>query len=362
MSASVNQNFHQQGERNAALDFLRGVAGYIVATSHFVLWQGEDYLLVEQIAIIGVEIFFVLSGYVLAPQILLCFHSANFRKTYAIFMSRRWLRTVPPYLVALVAISLVAIGVSSGDLTLYAFYIQNLFFIGVDNDYYGVAWSLSVEEWFYLLFPVFMVSISRVFKLRPATIVVLFIVLISVSRAIFADATSNFGDGARRIVAFRLDSIAYGVLLYMFYQRLAVVSYAVWAAVVSGSLGLTLYFTGDYFSDVSGLRWLYFYTVPLFSIALIMLCVQSNDFIFEKPWIKGFSIFIGRMSYPVYLFHLVVIIVMSNQGMDMATVTAFSVFIIAVTAFSYVFNVYFEQPILRMRPSYSGKRKNVEAQ
>ncbi len=100
--------------------------------------------------------FFVLSGFVLAPQILMCFERPTLFPT---FLARRWMRTIPVYLLALVCISLVTGKLGSDDFLRYAIYSQNLFRQSNATDYYSIAWSLSVEEWFYILFPAVLILV-----------------------------------------------------------------------------------------------------------------------------------------------------------------------------------------------------------
>ena len=57
-------------KRVASLDFLRGLAAFSVAIPHYLTLNVADSALADAIAITSVEVFFVLSGFVLAPQIL----------------------------------------------------------------------------------------------------------------------------------------------------------------------------------------------------------------------------------------------------------------------------------------------------
>jgi hypothetical protein len=86
--------------RVASLDLLRGLAAWTVAIPHFFVYHAVQLDFFEAISILGVEIFFVLSGYVLAPQILLCVTEAKLKYLW-VFLVRRWMRTVPAYIVAL---------------------------------------------------------------------------------------------------------------------------------------------------------------------------------------------------------------------------------------------------------------------
>jgi peptidoglycan/LPS O-acetylase OafA/YrhL len=57
-------------KRFASLDFLRGLAALAVAVPHYVTLNEAGQPVADAIAITAVEVFFVLSGFVLAPQIL----------------------------------------------------------------------------------------------------------------------------------------------------------------------------------------------------------------------------------------------------------------------------------------------------
>ena len=85
----------------ASLDLLRGIAAWCVALPHFYLFSNSESNKLEFFSVIAVEIFFILSGFVLGRQLDLCFKNKNFI-TLKIFFLRRWLRTIPIYIVLLV--------------------------------------------------------------------------------------------------------------------------------------------------------------------------------------------------------------------------------------------------------------------
>src|SRR5712691_10382711 len=146
-------------QRIASLDALRGLAALIVAISHYLvyrdLWSGHA----EAASALAVEIFFTLSGVVLAPQLIRCVCDGSL-STLRVFLVRRWMRTIPSYLVALAAVTILVGQIDPRDVVRYSLYVQNL--LGQYNraDYYPVAWSLSVEEWFYLVFPALVMLIA----------------------------------------------------------------------------------------------------------------------------------------------------------------------------------------------------------
>lgn len=339
-------------KRNPSLDFVRGSAGLTVAVCHYFMWGGDGSLLVEKISFVAVEVFFILSGFVLAPQILWCMDTVPFKRNFTIFMMRRWMRTVPPYLVALISISLVSTGASLSDFALYAMYIQNLFSLSLDNDYYSVSWSLSIEEWFYVVFPVFLYLLHSRLKLGATAAALAFIIVFAINRLAFADF-AEFSDGVRRVVAFRLDSIAFGFLLFLYRDRLVQVGTLVLLVICAVSLAVSFY-TAGVLEDVDRrVVWAFFYASPVFASSLILLFLKHNDQVFEKGGIRGFSYFFGSVSYPVYLFHMLTISLMVINGVERYTAASFIGFVVLTVAFAYAFHIYFEKPILKMRPNYA---------
>src|SRR5579871_5342783 len=137
--------------RSASLDLLRGMAALAVAIPHYLTTNATFRPAVEAVAVSGVEVFFVLSGFVLAPQIVREVVGGPWRNL-GVFLVRRWMRTIPPYVVALLAIAILTGNLMTGDFARYLVYAENLTHMAVSQDFYPVAWSLGVEEWFYLLF------------------------------------------------------------------------------------------------------------------------------------------------------------------------------------------------------------------
>ena len=98
----------------------------------------------------GVDLFFVLSGFLIGQILLKVFlrNEFNFMSVLQ-FLKRRWFRTLPNYYFVLIlallytVISTGGIGRFSGD---YLFFLQN--FRQRHPDFFAVAWSLTIEEWF----------------------------------------------------------------------------------------------------------------------------------------------------------------------------------------------------------------------
>ena len=87
----------------SSLDLFRGLAGYGVAICHYFYYL-YNFTSFQFYSIFFVELFFVLSGFVLFPQLQKVYNNL---KNTKIFFIRRWLRTIPPYVIALICYSIL---------------------------------------------------------------------------------------------------------------------------------------------------------------------------------------------------------------------------------------------------------------
>ncbi len=346
--------------RVASLDLLRGIAASSVALAHFFMYNlpGTQYF--EALSIIAVEIFFVLSGYVLAPQIIKCVEigSANF---LGIFLTRRWMRTIPAYLAAVILISVLFKQLGSADFFRYVFYLQNFFRQSNSTDYYSVAWSLSVEEWFYVFFPALLLASSKLIRRHDLTFMIaaaiLFIFVISMSRALFGDY-NDWGNQVRTVVAFRIDSIVYGFLLYVLSQRLyadviektshrlMTLGFLLAGVLAFGCILLILHGGGK------PAKFAFPYFAAMFGSLAILLALKTERWFVKRPKWFEFGLLAGKVSYSIYLFHLLFLIVLQSKfGTGWLLVPA-AIYIVLVPMFAWAFYNIVEKPILAARPSF----------
>lgn len=142
--------FRLMSSRVYRLDFLRAFAITIVFIAHTVLSYGPSYLLKPlQTGGIGVDLFFVLSGWLIGSQLF-----KEIDKTGSIdvrrFLIRRWMRTVPAYY-AVLALTFLQFYLTKENFSPpinYIFFLQNY---DAPLPFLGISWSLCVEEQFYLL-------------------------------------------------------------------------------------------------------------------------------------------------------------------------------------------------------------------
>ena len=153
--------------RFPALDTLRALAILSVVAFHFRgVYLGEAaYPWLHaflQSGASGVDLFFVLSGYLIAGLIL-----SEWRQTGGLeagrFWRRRWMRTLPAYYVVLTALALADFVVPPDhawqSFLSYWVFLPN-YLTDLVNWRFSWCWSLCVEEWFYLLLPVLVLRLQ----------------------------------------------------------------------------------------------------------------------------------------------------------------------------------------------------------
>ncbi|HEX8329009.1 MAG TPA: acyltransferase [Hymenobacter sp.] len=191
------------------LDLFRTTAIVLVIVSHFARP-------LQILGVLGVELFFVLSGYLIGGlflrQVLATPHF-GWAHLYD-FLQRRWIRTLPNYyLFFLVHLALSSIlgSTTPAGMALYAVFLQNLAW--PVSSFYSVSWSLAIEEWFYLLFPAAVFGLLR-WVSKPAAFLIVIALLVLVPLGIrLGRPALSWEFGMRMVVACRVDALMFGVAL-----------------------------------------------------------------------------------------------------------------------------------------------------
>jgi peptidoglycan/LPS O-acetylase OafA/YrhL len=354
-------------KRVVALDLLRGIAAFLVAIPHFLLLNGMQSGLVETVSVLAVEVFFALSGFVLAPQILFCAQRQRLGDL-RVFLVRRWMRTIPPFLFALIVMAILANQLYTADFLRYCFYVQNLFTQQNSSDFFPVAWSLSIEEWFYVVFPLFLFVICRfagASATRSAALTTIgFIALVTVLRTIAGDQ-AHWGADVRRVVVFRVDSIAYGFLFYLLIggrnlnghveiRRPSQVVPALLAFVVAAGVAFAVA------SDIAVhdgriAQSLFPFVAAGLGITAINFFLSIGEILGRFPTAVAFSNFMGKISYSVYLFHLALAQFLYEESQSYPMILQVGIFVLILSIFAHLVYIYFERPILAARPGYENR-------
>ena len=290
------------GSRLPALDGLRAVAVFVVMVYHFGIAAVPGDL--------GVSAFFVLSGF-LITWLLLKEHRATGDVSLRQFYTRRVLRIFPAYY-AFIALTFAADHVRGqawppGLASSALFYLVNYFnaLHGHPTTSIAHAWSLGIEEQFYLLWPLLLLVLLRGGVARVARGLTVMIAVVVAWRCVLL-----FGlhvDRAYLYNAFdtRFDNLAVGCLL-------ATIAAAPRFQSVAGQLGRSplapLPTIALLLLSRSGLGATYHYTLG-FTVDAVLVAV----FIVQMLQLHGSTLwswlespvarYLGVISYPLYLWH-----------------------------------------------------------
>lgn len=334
--------------RNFGLDLMRATAILLVIFGH--------YFATTPLGLggyCGVEIFFVLSGFLIGNLLIRSFQTRGPTvATLRSFWLKRWFRTLPNYYFFFLFHSLIVLAMThqiEPNAHLYLVFLQN--FTRPIEDFFSESWSLAVEEWFYLLFPLLIVLVNPGTKLRHGALFAITALFLLVPLLLRAEA-SFFWDSftIRRIVIFRLDTMMFGVLTAMVMNWQA----RLWARLTHpGFLGLALmvFLCGlALFHDPTRLATVFCFPVTALGAALALpFLYRLERWTFAAPVVE----YVSQVSYSTYLVHMPFLVaVESCIGWGPPGVVKLAMrlaMVVAVLLLSYLPYRWIETPFLHMR-------------
>jgi peptidoglycan/LPS O-acetylase OafA/YrhL len=335
------------------LDVLRTLAITQVLLGHglsIYLGDGSKSRLEGFYGFLGVELFFVLSGFLIGTIALAAFETAADGRVLRDFLTRRWLRTLPNYYLFLALNAALVLWLGGDGFHLrYLVFLQNLFW--PMRPFFGESWSLAVEEVFYLLLPLLLLAVAsrdrRPGRLLQALLAGL-IVCTLIRLAYVAALNPGFHEVVRKAAGLRLDSLMYGVIAAWLYRHARVA-----------------------FLDRRGLKLILGAAVVVASVrAVVMLAPTSAlgasiavsgvslgaalTLPFLATWqvgggpIRALFEWSSRISYALYLCHLPTSRLLIHFGVGPGP-AGLAMFIAASCAVATVVYYAFERPFLKLR-------------
>jgi peptidoglycan/LPS O-acetylase OafA/YrhL len=203
-----------------SLDFLRGLAVLLVIFRHLPNEETSGVLhFVQSIGWTGVDLFFVLSGFLISGLLF-----KEFDRTGTLDIKRFWLRRglkIWPSYFLTYGVAMLATAIWTGDFGILFSRIPNYVFIQNYMDpaiRWTHSWSIAIEEHFYFALPLLLIFLARKkFNGLPGIVfVICFSVLIQ--RVLLALVTDLKWPNFYYPSHLRIDSLSFGVLLGYLYQ------------------------------------------------------------------------------------------------------------------------------------------------
>jgi peptidoglycan/LPS O-acetylase OafA/YrhL len=351
------------------LDGMRALAILIVLAAHL----GFDHIVPGGF---GVTVFFFVSGFLITRILLAEQAGGGIRLRH--FYIRRFLRLMPAMYVFITLVIICAMTLNVQVTTFQAasayLYFVN-YFDALDVTWglserlvpWGHLWSLAVEEHFYLIFPVALAMCAGDSK-RQFLLIAAMIAFPSMARYL---AFVEFGDTSEytyQATEMRLESLAWGCLLAMVFDcaghencelstapshdALATLT-GFWPVVISL---LALLFSLGYRDETFRATWRYsLQGAALFVVFINLYLWKSMQWVISILEL-AFLRFIGRLSYSLYLWHMIPIYWLHKVVGLKEKSFAWTLACIGVSALAALASYYFiERPLFDIRKRFGGK-------
>jgi peptidoglycan/LPS O-acetylase OafA/YrhL len=357
------------------LDGLRGTAILLVMVGHYFSVPGVGAVSLLngywfRLGWTGVDLFFVLSGFLIGGILLDARGSSNYFKT---FYARRFFRIIPlyyawiflyvvlaPFIRIFFAEKVGSVQQIDGSILAHLFFLQNFHeFLktGASFWWFSSTWSLAVEEQFYLVSPLLVRYLS---KRSLATVLVLVTLAAPILRFV---VRNHFADGpwlAYRLMPCRADALAVGMLAALIWnspkarawlERRLLVLYSLFAILFYGVAYLWRWSSDPMLllTQTAG------YTlIALFFAVVLLLVLTERTFLLSWVMRLGFLREIGGISYCVYIIHTAVYFFCHQIILHaLPAVTDVRAALVTFLAALMTYAIaklswkYFEQPLLR---------------
>ncbi|MBJ8284559.1 acetyltransferase [Staphylococcus pseudintermedius] len=308
------------------LDGVRAVAVIAIIIYHLnPQWLSGGFL--------GVDTFFVISGYLITSLLLTEYHNTGKIKLMS-FWLRRVKRLIPAVLflvMGVIVLSLIFMPTEiqkvRADSIAAIFYVSNWWYIMQNVDYFEQfavqplkhLWSLAIEEQFYLVFPIVLLSLfSFIRRLKSIRIIFLILLVISmIAMMVLYVPNENvarvyFGTDTR------IQTLLMGVLLALVwppFQLKAKVNRQMRTMIdTAGVVGLAILFICFKFVSETNSILYYggFFLISTVTLLVIASSVHPSGYFAKFLGNKVFT-FIGSRSYSLYLWHYPIIVLIHHQ-------------------------------------------------
>ena len=374
----MNRNEYRT-EYLPALDGLRGLAILLVMGCHFFFKFG-----IFKGGWIGVDLFFVLSGYLITSKFIGQPVSFNLAK---LFYRNRILRILPLYfafIIFFIGIWYLLPEVKKALLNIppvrlfwpqHFILLQNWMYVSgpTDGQMYNPLmhlWSIAIEDQFYLLFPLIILFITKV--KHKLTLIIGVIILVALLRS-FDFYLHPHPENKLHFYTntfYRLDTFLSGILLAFLLRDFKNNKWLdkIFGLLLITSLGSYIFIVAYYnnlLADNPLITTAGYTVIATMFMSLIYFVVMQKSKFINKIFTSGFLVFSGKISYGLYIFHFPFdyfnysllhsyFKFLLAWGNEQVISVIFSLFLIGmVYLVSYTSYTYFERYFLKMKKNYA---------
>ena len=363
LAVAIDPRF-QDRERQPGLDLLRALAIIVVVIYHAGIMGFPMPGRVHRWGWIGVDLFFVLSGYLIGGQLLAPL-AQDRHPSLRRFFARRALRIMPAYFVILAIYIFLPSWREYPDMYPSWKFLLSLQNIGLHGGTaFSHAWSLAVEDQFYLALPFILLFVNR--WPRTALIipyVIFFGGILLRTYLAYQHPAQDSGVAFRDYQAWiyyptwtRLDPLVFGVVLAAiekfrprWWKRL--MDFALWLWLPAlGLIVFALWLGEGEYLEFSTAIWQF----PLlaFGFAALLVCAQSDRLPLRHVRIPGVAL-IASIAYSAYLVQKLVIHAVGEfcraHDVDLASAPALIGVEICVYLAATILFFTIERPFLQLR-------------
>ncbi|WMN13024.1 acyltransferase [Marivirga salinae] len=372
--------FDSNNARLHGLDHLRAIAIIIVMIFHY--YPAPEWLEpIKNIGWSGVDLFFVLSGFLIGSQLLKEYKKNNdisFRNFYI----KRFFRIIPAYLAVLLLYYLLPDmreGSGMAPLWKYLTFTQNIGLEVENSSSFSHAWSLCIEEQFYLLLPIVILSLFAMRLQARAGYLIIGLVFLGLLLRVY-----NWNEYVQPLI----DINKGREMARSFFEKIYYPSYSRMDGLLVG-ISIAAIFTfkpktkqflrnkGNYFLVLGIILFLLSFQInenlisfnnavygfPLISIAygFIVIAALSPACILYKIKSK-ITFLIATLSYSIYLTHKLIFHIIRNviinRELDLNPNLTFGICIVAAIIVGLFLHITIERSSLKLRERIlEGNRK-----
>jgi peptidoglycan/LPS O-acetylase OafA/YrhL len=338
------------------VDGLRAIAVLSVVFFH-------AYPATFQSGFIGVDVFFVISGFLITRILINNFSKSVF--SLFDFYSKRILRIFPALIAVLLFVMILGWWTLNSTeyssigkhVLLSSFFVSN-FGLWAESGYFDVTseqkpllhlWSLAIEEQFYLFYPIIFWMLYRYNISRLLALLIIICISFSFNFIGFLDDGTVFYMLFSRAWELLVGAII-AVLLYEHQMTIGIHLKAYRSVFMVFGLGLML--SGFYF-NIAGVRYPNLFAVlPVLGSALVILSGSfSSQTILYKILSNPILVWVGKISYPLYLWHWIIFVLTYVITGEVANLYFKFFFILLSIVFASLTLNFVEVPFRKSGPS-----------